>query len=210
MKLWQRNLTVSWITQIISLTGFNFVLPFLPYYIQELGVKSTVELNTWVGLISSAPALLMGIMAPIWGFLADKLGRKLMILRAMLGGSIIISLMGVARNVETVFILRCLQGLFTGSITASATLIAAGTPDDKLSFSLGFLSSSNFIGLSIGPLIGGLLAEFLGFRTTIFSGAALIFVGFLMVLFFIREAETTPSKTMPKQEHFSVKHIMRQ
>jgi DHA1 family multidrug resistance protein-like MFS transporter len=194
MQQWKKNLYTAWITQIFSITGFGFVLPFLPYYIQELGVNDPDELRYWVGLISSAPSLFLGAMAPVWGFLADRLGRKLMMMRAMLGGSVLIVFMGVAQSAQMVFVFRAIQGLFAGTITASATLVAAGTPTKRLSYALGFLSSSTFIGMSMGPLVGGLLAEFIGFRLTFFAGAAIILVGFFLVLIFIQDVQSESPK----------------
>jgi DHA1 family multidrug resistance protein-like MFS transporter len=206
---WKKNLATAWIAQIFSLTGFGFVLPFLPYYIQELGITSQEELHFWVGLISAAPSLLMGLMAPVWGILSDKLGRKLMMLRAMAGGAIILALIGLARNVQTVFILRLAQGLFTGTITASATLVASGTPRQRLSFALGFLSSSTFIGFSIGPFIGGLLAEFIGYKITFFIGGGIVFSGFMLVLLFIRESKTTPAADKKEKSSFSLENLLK-
>ena len=187
MEQWRKNLYITWFTQILSLTGFGFMLPFIPFYIQELGVTSATELRFWVGLLTAAPSLLLGIMAPIWGILADRWGRKTMMLRAMAAGSLIVGLMGLVKNVETVLLLRICQGLFTGTVTASATLVASGTPRNRLSYALGFLSSSTFIGFSFGPFIGGMLAEFLGFKATFFIGSLIIFTGFIMVLLVTKE-----------------------
>jgi DHA1 family multidrug resistance protein-like MFS transporter len=129
----------------------------------------------------------MGIMAPIWGFLADRIGKKLMLLRAMLFGSFIVFGFALAQSVEAVFILRTIQGAFTGTVTASAALIASGTPRERLSYALGFLSSSNFIGISLGPLVGGLVAEYFGYRTSFVVGAGILIAGFVGVLLFIRD-----------------------
>jgi MFS transporter, DHA1 family, multidrug resistance protein len=187
MKSWKRNLITVWITQILSLTGFGFALPFLPYYIQELGVTDPARVRFWTGIISSAPALAMGVMAPIWGTLADRFGRKIMLIRSMGMGSIIIFLLGIIRSVEAVVVLRVCQGLFTGTVAAAATLVAAETPSDRQSFALGFLSSSTFIGLSLGPFLGGILADLVGYRTSFMIGSIILIFGFLLVLFFIQE-----------------------
>ncbi len=209
MEQWEKNLYICWFTQIISLTGFGFMLPFIPLFIQTLGITSSTELRVWVGLLTAAPSLLMGIMAPIWGIISDRVGRKIMMLRAMSAGAIIISLMALAQNVQTVLILRICQGLFTGTITASATLVASGTPRHKLSYALGLLSSSTYIGFSFGPFIGGLCAEFLGYRISFFIGSFIISIGLILVLIFIKEikAEDVPADTGAK--HFSLQVIFR-
>ncbi len=184
---WRRNLWIIWIAQILSLSGFNFGLPFLPYFIQELGVTDTSRINLWTGIMASAPALSMAVMAPIWGNLADHIGKKIMLLRAMFFGAIILACLSFAHSVTFVFILRLLQGFLTGTITAAAALVSAGTPKDKLSYALGILSSSNFIGISIGPLFGGIAAEYLGYRPSFMIGAAILAAGFFLVLFTIKE-----------------------
>ena len=185
--MWRRNLYAVWLAQILSLTGFGFVLPFVPFYIQELGVTDPDQLRIWTGVLSSAPALSMAIMAPVWGLLADRFGKKPMLVRAMLFGAIVMALMSLARNVQTVLVLRVSQGLFTGTATAAGALVATGTPRDRLSYSLGFLSSANFMGVSLGPMIGGLTAEWLGYQTSFLIGACMPLISLFLVLIFVRE-----------------------
>ena len=171
MLQWEKNLYISWITQILSLTGF--IMPFMPLYIQQLGVSAESKLRLWVGLLNTVPSLAMSVMAPIWGILSDRLGRKVMILRAMIFGTIIMGCMALARNVHTVFFLRIAQGLFIGTITTAATLVAAGTPRHKMSSALVLLSSSTFIGLSFGPFIGGVAVEVFGFPVSFLIGSSI-------------------------------------
>ena len=184
------------------------MLPFIPLYIQELGITSPNELRFWVGLLTAVPSLLLGIMAPVWGIIADRWGRKTMMLRAMATGSLIVFLMGLAKNVETVLLLRICQGLFTGTVTASATLVASGTPRNRLSYALGFLSSSTFIGFSFGPFIGGMLAEFLGFQTTFFIGGLIVFTGFIMVLLITKDITIAEPEHDNKTKSFSLKAML--
>ncbi len=174
--------------------GFGFVIPFLPFYIQELGVTDPNEVRYWSGLVAAAPALTMGLMAPVWGLIADRFGRKLMLLRAMLSGAIIIAMMSFARSVEGVLALRALQGALTGTVAASGALVATSTPAHKLSYALGLQASSNFIGISLGPFAGGLAGEFLGYRSSFLFGAAILMVGFFVVLRNIEERPVPEEK----------------
>lgn len=204
MLQWKKNLYISWVTQILSLTGFGFMMPFIPLYIQQLGVTADDKLRFWVGLLNSVPSLAMGVMAPIWGVLSDNLGRKLMILRAMISGTIIVGCMALATNVETVLVLRIAQGLLTGTITAAATLVAAGTPQHKMSSALGLLSSATFIGFSFGPFIGGVTAEVFGFRVSFLIGSSIIFCGFILVLIFLREPKSQIETKQAQRGRFSL------
>ena len=127
-----------------------------------------------------------------------------MILRAMTFGTIIVACMALARNVETVFLLRIAQGLFTGTTTAAATLVAAGTPRERMSSALGLLSSSTFIGFSFGPFVGGVTAEVFGFRVSFLIGSSIIFCGFILVLIFIREPKSTAQFNRTHRGRFSL------
>lgn len=203
MESWRRNLYTVWTTQIISLMGFGFMHPFIPYFIQDIGITDPDQLRFWTGVIASAPGFLMGIMAPIWGGMADRFGRKMMILRSMIAGAIIVSFMSLAQSVWMVFLLRCLQGFLCGTITASATLVSAGTPEDKQSSALGFLSSSTFIGFATGPLIGGFTAEWLGYRKSFLIGACILAIGAFLVLFLVKElrweeTDSNPHRHLPR------------
>jgi DHA1 family multidrug resistance protein-like MFS transporter len=180
------------------------MLPFLPLFIQELGTTKAAEVRFWTGFLNALTSLCLAVMAPVWGIIADRYGRKLMILRAMLVGSVVVALMSLARSVWTVLALRIRQGLFTGTITAASALVAAGAPQKRLSFALGFLSSSTFIGMSFGPLIGGLSAEFIGYRHTFLVGAVFLLAGFFLVLFFIQEIPNSLAERDPQKKWSSI------
>lgn len=202
MTHWKRNLAIAWCTQVLSLSGFGFVIPFLPYFLQEITGMDAVQVRGWTGIISAAPALSMGLMAPVWGWTADRFGRKLMLLRAMAGGAIVMTLLSRADSLYAVLVLRIVQGLFTGTVGASGALVASGTPERRMSAALGFLSSSNFVGFSLGPLFGGIAAEAFGYRTSFLFGGALLSIGFALVALLIREPErqrrsarTAPQRT---------------
>ena len=187
MQEWRRNLFVLWLTQILAASGFGFTAPFLPFYIQELGVTDPKALSLWVGLLTAAPAIGTGIMAPVWGHLADRYGKKLMILRSTGAGAVAFGLLGLATSVQLALALRVLQGFFTGVVAAAAALVASSTPDTKQASSLGFLSSATFIGVSVGPALGGVVAELVGVRKSFLYGALLLLLGFISVLLFVRE-----------------------
>lgn len=187
MERWRSNLYFLWFGQILSLMSFGFGIPFIPYYIQELGVTDPVSVKFYLGLLNSLPGLAMGLMAPIWGFIADKAGRKLILLRATFFGIIVLAGMGVAQNVEQLLFFRIMQGVFTGTVTASYALVASGTPNHKMSYALGLMASSNFIGSSIGPFAGGFIAEQYGYRISFFIGAFLLVISFVMILLTVKE-----------------------
>ncbi len=208
MNRWKLNLYILWVTQIISLTSFGLGVPFMPYFIQELGITDLGQIKFYTGLLSAAPALTMAIMSPIWGMVADRFGRKLMILRAMFAAVFVIGGMGFAQNIWHILFLRIMQGVFTGTITASSAFVASNTPNEKMSYSLGLMASSTFIGQSIGPLVGGHFAEWFGYRVSFFVGAILMLIGGILVSAFIKEDPSTYGHALFEgKEKGSVKEI---
>ena len=148
---WQRNLAVLWIGELIAIAGFSVTLPFLPYYVQELGVTKLEQVVFWSGLLTTAQATTMALIAPVWGSLADRYGRKIMVERAMFGGAVVIGAMGFTRNVYQLAVLRAIQGMLTGTVPAAMTLVASSTPPERRGYALGLLQMAVYLGSSVGP-----------------------------------------------------------
>lgn len=191
MERWKITLYTVWFSQILSIMSFNFGMPFIPFYIQQdLGVVQPDSIKIYTGLLSLAPAVTMAIMAPVWGIVADRFGKKLMLLRAMLCAAVIIGIMGLVTDVNQLLVLRFIQGVFTGTVTASSALVASAAPSNRLSYALGFMSSSTFIGASAGPVIGGFLADLVGYRASFYAGGVLMLLDFILVLSLVKEEKT--------------------
>ncbi len=203
---WRVNLYVLWVTQICSLTGFGLSVPFIPYYLQSIGVEGTGHLNFYVGLASTLPAAAMAIFSPIWGIISDIYGRKLMIIRAMSAAALLFVFMGLTNSPEAFLLLRALQGVFTGTITASMTFVSANTPEHKMSFAIGFMTSSNFLGSAIGPAIGGVLAEMLGYKTCFYCGSLIMATGAFLVIALVKEDKNTYGKHINIDIHKDVQN----
>jgi len=147
---------------MLSMVGFSMVFPFLPLYINEIGVKTWGSVEFWSGMVFSAQAITMMISAPLWGAVADRYGRKLMLIRATLGGAILISLMGFVQSAEQLTLLRAVQGLVTGTIPAANALVASSAPKEHSGEALGLLQTGTWIGVAVGPLIGGVIGDAFG------------------------------------------------
>lgn len=173
------------------------IVPFLPLYIEHLGVHQTAEVEKWAGLIFGASFLVSAIVSPIWGAMADRRGRKLMLIRASLGMAIVVFLMGFAQNVYELFALRLIMGTVSGFIPASIILVATQTPKEHAGWALGMLSTGGISGSLIGPLIGGLLAEYLGMRMVFVDTSILLFLAFAASFFFVKEHFVPPVKKPP-------------
>ncbi len=184
---WQRNLYVIWVAELVAIAGFTVVIPFLPYYVQELGVTDPEQVAIWSALLFTVHAITMAIFAPIWGSLADRYGRKPMVERAMFGGAVLLGAMGLVRNVQQLAILRVLQGCVTGTIPAATTLVASSVPRRRSGYALGLLQMAVYSGASAGPLLGGLVADTFGYRAAFWVTASLLFAAGLSVFFLVEE-----------------------
>jgi DHA1 family multidrug resistance protein-like MFS transporter len=184
---WKRNLYVIWAAELVAIAGFSVAFPFLPYYVQELGVTDPGQVEMWSAFLFTGQAITMAIFAPIWGSLADRYGRKLMVVRAMFGGAVLLCAMGFVRNVQQLAILRALQGCVTGTVPAATTLVASSVPRQRSGYALGLLQMAIYSGASVGPLVGGLVADAFGYRAAFWVTATLLFVAGLCVFFLVEE-----------------------
>jgi DHA1 family multidrug resistance protein-like MFS transporter len=181
LRNWKLNLAAAWTAQFLCIIGFNAAFPFMPFYIRDLGVTDPDGVKLWTGMIASAGPISMMLVSPIWGLMADRRGRKLMVERATFGGAVIIVLMAFAGNVHQLFILRLIQGMLTGTIPAFVTLVASFAPASEAGFALGMMQMAVFTGASVGPLLGGVIADALGYRWAfIWTGVMLAVAGVLV------------------------------
>ena len=156
---WKRNLVVLVGVQILATAGMSLIMPFLPFYVERLGVTDPAAQRSWSGFIFGISLFFAAIMGPVWGTVGDRWGRKAMIVRALLGTGVCILAMGFVTNVWQLLILRTIQGALGGFITASITLVAALTPRERSGMAVGSIMGSVYAGGAVGPLLGGALAE---------------------------------------------------
>lgn len=184
---WQRNLAVCLVGSFTTIVAMTLLLPFLPLYVQELGVTDHAAIAQWSGIAYGATFFAAALVAPLWGRLADRYGRKAMLVRASLGMAVAMSLIGMAGNVWELVGLRLFAGLAGGYASGSTILVATQTPRHRSGWALGMLSTGIMAGNLVGPLIGGALPPLIGIRNTFWLAGGVIFVTFLATVFFIRE-----------------------
>jgi DHA1 family multidrug resistance protein-like MFS transporter len=199
---WRRNLYAIWVAELLAIVGFSLRTPWLPYYLQDLGANSDDAAALWSGLINAGGAGVMAITAPLWGALADRRGRRPMLIRAMFAATCTVGLMGLATAPWQLLGLRFIEGAFTGTVTAATALVAATTPKDRLGYSLGLIQMAIFSGSSLGPLFGGVLAGQIGYRATFLVAASMLFAGGLIVTFVVRENFSPVNRPIPTERGF--------
>jgi MFS family permease len=185
---WRRNLAVCLAGSFTTIVAMTLLLPFLPLYVQELGVTGEAAIAQYSGAAYAATFLAAGLVAPLWGRLADRYGRKLMLIRASLGMAIVMSLMGMAQDVWQLMALRLLTGFLGGYSSGSMTLVATQTPRARSGWALGVLMTGIMAGNLVGPLIGGFLPPVIGIRATFWLAGGVIFLAFAATALFIKEA----------------------
>jgi len=187
MPAWRRTLGFLVAAQFSSALGFSIVFPFLPLYLKELGSSSNLSIEVLSGLVFSVPAATMAVASPFWGAVADRYGRKLMVVRAGCGGAVMVLLMGFVQTAEQLIFLRGVQGLITGVVSASSALAAAVTPRERTGYAMGLLQVGLWSGVSTGPLVGGVLSDLMGFQGTFVVTSILLLLSGLGVWFGVQE-----------------------
>jgi MFS family permease len=188
---WRRNLFVSLFGSFTTIIAMTLLLPFLPVYVEQLGVRDTASIVQWSGVAYGATFFAASFVAPFWGRLGDRYGRKLMLVRASAGMTIAMSLMGMAQTVGQLVALRLFAGVAGGYASGSTILVATQTPRERSGWALGMLTSAIMAGGLVGPMVGGTLPQLIGIRSTFWFAGAAIFVAFLATTLLIKETPRT-------------------
>ena len=185
--------------QALMSFAFSVSGPFLPLFIIQLGVAPIAKVSIWAGVIASVNFLLAAVFSPIWGGIADRTGRKIMVIRSCVAISIFTALMGLVQNVWQLFAARACMGIFSGFSAAAIAMVGTAVPEESLGFSLGWMATGQLIGGLCGPLFGGFLADRLhGYREVFFVTSAFALAATLVCVLLVREPRATRSSTEPR------------
>ena len=202
---WKRNLLISWIGCFFTGASFSLVMPFIPLYIEELGAPAS-QVPLLSGLAISITALAAAIVAPIWGNLADRKGRRLMMIRAAAGMTVTMGALAFVPNVYWLLVMRFFTGVLSGYIPNATALIAYQAPREKSGWAIGTLATGAIAGNLIGPLMGGILAELLGMKNVFIITGMILFITLLLTIFLVKET----FEPVEKKNIMSTKEILGQ
>ena len=175
-------------------------IPTIPFYLKDLGIPEGPELAWWNGMCQTLPMISMAIVSPMWGVVADRFGKRPMLLRAMIGGAITVGLMTWAWSPTVLTGLRCIQGALTGTVAAANVLTITIVPAEKLAWSMGMLQMGIFTGNALGPFIGGLVADLLGRRAVFPCSALMLGASALLILRYVPRDKVLPPLPEPVSE----------
>jgi DHA1 family multidrug resistance protein-like MFS transporter len=184
---WRRNLFAITAASFIGATGFTLVMPFLPLYFHELGVEDVGEVALWSGLSLGATPALAALLSPFWGRLADRFGRKIMVERALVSFVVVMAAMAFVTEPWHVLALRGIQGVFAGYGALTLTMVADSAPPDRMAFGIGVVQTSHRLGPAVGPIIGGVVTQFVGLRSAFLVTSGFYVVAIALVVFLYHE-----------------------
>ena len=205
---WKDNLRVAWFGSFLTGASISLVVPFMPIFVEQLGIERD-QVAFYAGLAISISAISAALISPIWGILADKYGRKPMMVRAGLAMTITMGGLAFVPNIYWLIFLRLLNGVFTGFVLNATALIASQVPKDKSGYALGTLSTGVVAGTLTGPFVGGLIAEIFGIRNVFLLVGGFLFLAAILTIFFIKEdfQPVAKEKAIPTKElSGSIKH----
>ncbi|MFC0333835.1 MFS transporter [Paenibacillus sepulcri] len=192
MEIWQKNLWVLWFGTFVASASLTMVIPFLPLFLIDIGVRDNTEM--WAGLLFSSTFLASSLSSPYLGSLADKFGRKKMIIRAGIVLFVVFTLTSMVTNPYELLALRVLHGLLAGYIPAVIALVGTNTPENKVGYALTTISTATASGRIMGPLLGGGIAHLFNNRAAFVSAGVLILLSTLLVILLVKEEKIGESK----------------
>lgn len=206
---WQRTLWAMVGIQFVMTMSFSVLTPIMPLFLPDLGVRDHDHIVLWAGVLTASTPLVAAFASPLWGSLADRKGRKLMLLRSGFAISLFTLLMGLAGDVWQFFAWRALMGAFAGFSATAIALVASQVPERRLGYALGWLSTGQLVGSLVGPVIGGVLADLSGsYRVPFYLTALLTFVSALLVQFAVHEQFSPPPKGQARRSMLSNMRIL--
>ncbi len=211
VESWERNVWALALVVFIAFVGFQFFSPFLPLYVIELGVTEPTRVALWSGALTAVTPAVSGLLGPLWGRFADRVGRKMMMIRSLAGFVIIVAAMGLVTSVTQLLILRVLQGVIAGFSVFAMALASVSCPKDKVPVAIGRVQGAQLLSVAIGPAAGGYVASHFGLRYAFFVTAgmcAIALVG-LILLFDEGRPRAADGAAVPTRESsFTLRDVL--
>ena len=185
---WKFNLFVIWLSQFLAMVGFGSCMPFIPLLLKEnLHIDDANLRGVYVSIYYLAAMVSLCIATAVWGMLADRFGRKLMLLRASYAAALFYPLLALAPNFWVLATIRFVCSFFSGTVNPAQTLLISTTPPEKHGFVLGVLSTATSSGNMLGYLLGGVIVHYYGYTAAFFTCGGIYLASALLVQFFAKD-----------------------
>jgi MFS transporter, DHA1 family, multidrug resistance protein len=195
---WQRKRLAVVVTIAATFLGLEFSSSFIPLYVRYLGVNDVGEAALWSGLVVGVAPLAAALMAPVWGSLADRYGRKRMVLRALVAISVLSFAMGAVPDVGWAFITRLVLGITSGLTGMAMALAVSISPRERVGQTVGMMQAAQMLPLAVGPPIGGAISDALGLRANFHFTGVVVALALLVLVFLF--GEEPPAAAPPSRE----------
>ncbi|NLG28620.1 MAG: multidrug efflux MFS transporter [Chloroflexi bacterium] len=192
---WERNLTYCALAEVLIILSSQASFNLIPYYIQQMGLTEPRAVTAYTAAYQSVGLITFAIFTPIWGMLSDRYGRKPLFMRAIAATCVTCAMMALARTPGQLMAARVVQGCMTGTPTAASVLVATGTPRHRRAYALGLVQTAVSVGVTIGPMIGGVVADTLSYRATYWGATLLVFIALVIVALRVTEPEDSEAVT---------------
>jgi MFS transporter, DHA1 family, multidrug resistance protein len=184
---WRRNVAVTVVVIFVVFTAFAFVIPFLPLYVRQLGVHDERAGALWAGVLIGVSPLLAGLMAPLWGRLADRHGHRRLAARALFSYVVILLLSAAVTDVWQLLATRVGVGLFGGIGPLGLAMATSLAPREETGRAVGLVQAAQILAAAVGPVTGGYLADTVGIRPTFVATALVCALALAVLLAFYQQ-----------------------
>ena len=206
--MYRRNLIAVTAASFIGFTGFTLVMPFLPLYIASLGVTDVGQVAMWTGVSLGVTPAITALLAPVWGRLADRLGRKLLVVRSLVSFVVLMGAMAYVTEPWHVLALRAIQGLFAGYGALCIAMAADSAPPGRIAQAIGTVQTAQRLGPALGPVLGGVVAGLVGLRTAFLVTAGFYVVALVSMVVLYREPAVVHEPGGAQPGRTTVRHVL--
>ena len=206
---WERNRWIILASFGIELLAFKLVMPFVPLYVQELGVTDPAQIPLWSGIILGIMPLTVALMLPLWDRMAQRTGRKFQVLRSLVGCILGLAAMAAAQSAFQLLLAYILEGVTAGFYPQMWNLVSTGAPAGGVSEAMSVLQSVSLLVNALGPFLGGVLGDYVGLRTPYVIGAALCLV--VLIAMWVGYRDENPdaeAKTAERPEGVPINKVL--
>ena len=203
-----RNLTALTAASFIGFAGFTLVMPFLPLYIAQLGERDFGSIAAWTGISLGITPAITALLAPVWGRLADRVGRKFLVARSLFSFIVIMAAMAYVAHPWQLLALRIVQGLFAGYGALCLAMAADSAPSDRIARSIGMVQTAQRLGPALGPVLGGVVAGLVGLRNAFLVTACFYAVALAQLLVLYREPRLATHGTAARQARVTFRNVL--